>query len=799
MKGLIFTLLFSLSFLSFSQHKISGTVLQESNNKALSGATVKLKNTYMATFTDANGKFVLDDLPLDTYTVIVSYIGYSKESATIDLTADKSIKFELAESSVLAEEVIVSATRVDKNSASTVSNISEKEIQEENLGRDIPYLLQKTPSLITTSDAGTGIGYTGMRIRGIDQNRINVTINGIPLNDAESHGVFWVNMPDFASSLENVQIQRGVGYSTNGAGAFGATVNLQTTGFQEEAFGEISNSYGSFNTHKHTVKFGTGMLNNKFAFEGRLSKIKSDGYIDRATSDLQSYFFSGGYYGEKTIIKAVSFGGEEKTYQSWYGTPESRLENDIEGMLEYAENNFFTAEQTQNLLSSGRTYNYYTYYNQTDNYKQNHYQLHFSHQFSEKMIANLSFHYTKGEGYYEDFLPNQDFGTYLMHTLFIGTDTINSTDLIRRKWLDNDFYGLTYSFLFDATEKLKLSLGGGYNNYEGGHFGHVMWAEYASNSFPDKKYYYNLGEKSDFNSFLKAEYSLSKKIQLFADAQFRNIDYQVNGNDDDQSLLKINENYLFFNPKAGINYSINNSSSIYAFYGIAHREPNRTDLIDKPKDIEMLPEELRNLELGYELRKRNYFLNANFYYMAYDNQLVLTGELNDIGTPLKQNIKKSYRSGIELQAAFKPHKKISLQGNAALSRNKMVRDEIGETDLSFSPEVVCFAELEYKPIKSIELAISNKYVGDQYLDNTSNDNRKIESYSFTDFRFSYSLQNKWHFEEIEVMFQLNNILDQLYSTNGWTYSYELNHEVITSNHYYPQAGINYMLGLNLRF
>ena len=612
MRSLFFSFVVLIPFLSFSQYQLSGYVTQSEGGSPLSGATVRVENTYIATFTDQDGNFRLRNLPSDTYKISLSYIGYKKESKTIFLSDDLKLNFSMEPSSVMSEEVLVSATRVKENSAYTATNLSEKEIEENNLGQDIPYLLQKTPSIITTSDAGAGVGYTGMRIRGIDQNRINVTINGIPVNDAESHGAFWINMPDLASSLENVQVQRGVGTSTNGAGAFGASINMQTSGYQAKPFAEVNNSFGSFNTRKHTAMFGSGLLNDKFAFEGRLSRISSDGYVDRASSDLKSYFLSGGYYGRKSIIKAVVFGGDQKTYQSWYGTPESRVKGDTAAMRKFAENNWFSREQTENLFNSGRNYNYYTYYNQTDNYKQQHYQLHFSHHFSQNLDANFSLHYTAGAGYYEDFLPNQKFNKYLLNDVYIGGDTISKTDLVRQKWLDNDFYGFTYSVMYKPVSNLKLTFGGGYNRYEGDHFGHVIWAEHTSNSFPDKNFYFNLGEKQDFNTFLKAEYEISRSLHLFADAQFRNINYEVNGTDDDQTLLNINENYQFLNPKIGANYALNSSNSIYGFLGIAHREPNRTDIIDKPDDVEMKPEQLKNLELGYQLKKKKFYASLNF-------------------------------------------------------------------------------------------------------------------------------------------------------------------------------------------
>lgn len=790
--------------------------MQNDSEESLSGATVWLKGSYLSTFTDSDGSFILKGLPSDSQTIVVSYIGYETQEKSIFPKQGLDLDFYLKSTAVNSEEVIVNATRASASSPATVSNISKEEIEKENLAQDLPFLLKRTPSLIVTSDAGAGVGYTGMRIRGSDASRINVTINGVPLNDAESHGTFWVNMPDFASSLESVQIQRGVGTSTNGAAAFGATVNLQTSTIQPKSFAEINNSYGSFNTKKHTVKFGTGMLNNKFAFEGRLSKINSDGYIDRASSDLQSYFLSGGYYGKKTILKAIAFGGAEKTYQSWYGTPESRIENDTAAMLIHAQNNGLSPEQTENLLSSGRTYNHYLYENQTDNYKQDHYQLHLSQQLSDKFVANASLHYTRGKGYYENFESKRSLKNFLMEPIHIGDTIIDSTDLINRKWLDNHFYGMTYSLIYTSDSRLKFTLGGGYNIYDGNHFGEVIWAEYSSNVQPFDRYYSNKAKKTDFNSYLKIEYSLNEAINLLADFQIRSIDYTVFGYDEKHRLLDIDEQYNFFNPKLGINYQLSQGSSLYAFFGIAHREPNRADLVDQEVGLASEPEELRNLELGYELRKRKYLLAANLYFMDYTNQLVLTGELNNVGTPIKQNVKDSYRTGIEVEAAYNILKNLEIYANATISRNKIdqyqetiydysdfpniavFKENISETDIAFSPEIIANLEVVYHHTENMEMAISTKYVGDQYLDNTSNENRKLDDYLYTDFRFSYNLNNVLNIKNIELLLQIRNVFNRLYSANGYTYSY-IAGDKITENFYYPQAGRNYMLGLNLKF
>ena len=795
-----------------AQNKITGTVLDATTTSPLIGATVKLADSYKAVSTNQNGEFVFSKLKTNDQ-LIISYIGYKNDTIKLsDFEETSTLIVQLEAKSYQADEVIISSTRSKAEAPATATRVSKEEIEKNNLGQDIPYLLQQTPSVVTTSDAGAGVGYTGIRIRGSDASRINVTVNGIPLNDAESHGTFWVNMPDFASSLESIQIQRGLGTSTNGSAAFGASLNLETTGLNKKAYGEINNSFGSFNTRKHTVKLGSGLINDHFVFEGRLSSINSDGYIDRASSDLKSYYLSGGYYGEKTIIKAITFGGAERTYQSWYGTPESRIENDLEGMLEHASNEGLSKRRTQNLLNSGRSYNYYLYDNQVDNYNQDHYQLHLSHEFSKKVTTNFSLHYTKGEGYFEEYKTDQSLSFYQLDDIFIGNDTISSTDLIRRRWLDNDFYGLTYAVLYQANSKLNFNLGGGINKYEGDHFGEVIWAQYASNSFPTEKYYFNKATKLDGNTYLKADYKINNDLLLYADLQFRYIDYKVDGRDNDQRTLDIDETYHFINPKLGANYSLNESTKVYAFLAIGNREPNRADLVDQDTAANKA-ETMRNIEVGVEKQERNYKLAINAYLMDYDNQLVATGQLNDVGSPLRQNVKRSYRAGVEMQLAFALTSKISWSLNGTLSQNKIVNfnettydyttgfnvltEDLGTTDIALSPEIIAGSEISYRPIENIELALMSRYVGDQFLDNSSNENRKLEAYFVNDIRLQYELPSKL-IRSVKLQVLVNNVLSEKYSANGYTYSYVVG-EMITENFYYPQAFRNYLVGLSLGF
>lgn len=812
MKKSLFFILALSPCLLIAQNRISGKVFDKSNQEVLSGANVFIENSYYATFTDAEGSFQFNSIKSDHSNIIVSFIGYENDTFALSDKNLENIRIFLSPKEFQTEEVIVSATQINDQNPSTKSNLNAKQIGENNMGADIPYLLQQTPSVVTTSDAGAGVGYTGVRIRGIDPTGINITLNGIPINDSESHGVFWVNMPDLASSLSNIQIQRGVGTSTNGAGAFGASINMQTDGLTKKSIGEINNSYGSFNTRKHTVKVGTGLINNRFAMEGRLSKINSDGYIDRASSDLGSYFLSGTYYGKKTIIKAIIFGGRETTYQSWYGTPEARINNDLNALENTINNEGFSDKIANNLRNSDRRYNHYLYDNQVDQYGQDHNQLHFSHQFSEKLTANLSLHYTHGEGYYEEFKEDQDFSDYNLNNINLAADTIESTDLIRRRWLKNDFYGFTYSLLYKPNHKLKFTLGGGANQYEGDHFGEIIWAEFSSNSFPRQNYYLNSSTKTDANSYLKASYQVNKKIIAFVDLQTRFITYKSKGVDNDQRKIDVQENYQFFNPKLGLNYLLNEKNTFSLLFAIGNREPNRSDLIDQDS-LANKAEQLQNIEIGYENKGKKHLLGVNLYYMLYKDQLINTGQLNDVGSPIRKNVKSSYRRGIELTGAYAFTKKLKYQANITLSQNQIesfteltydytngfdIRStNKGTTDIAFSPSIIANGELVFNPSKVIEIGFQSRYVGEQYLDNTSNKHRKLDAYFVNDLRIEFKIPSKT-IREVKVMARVNNIFSEAYSANGYTYTYIVG-KSITENFYYPQALRNYMIGLNLKF
>ncbi|MEQ6121551.1 TonB-dependent receptor [Reichenbachiella sp. MALMAid0571] len=713
------------------------------------------------------------------------------------------------------KEIIVSTTRAGDKTPVAYSNLNKEEIETRNIGQDLPYLLNFTPSLVATSDAGAGVGYTGMRIRGSDASRVNITINGIPFNDPESQGSFLVNVPDLSSSVNSIQIQRGVGTSTNGSGAFGASVNLETSAPSQDAFAEINNSFGSFGTRKHNVILNSGLINDKWSFEGRLSKIASDGYVDRSASNLKSYYLSGSYLANKTTIKALVFGGKEITHQAWYGTPEAILNNDADGIEAVIANNGVTEEQANNMRNDGRTFNWYTYENEVDDYTQDHYQLHLNQEISDKWSLNLSGHYTYGRGYFEQFKNDDNFSDYGLDNITVGSETIESSDIIRRRWLDNDFYGFTYGLNFN-TSKLSTILGGGYHYFSGDHFGEIIWAQYAANMSLGDRYYDNVGVKKDFNTFLKANYQINDKFNLFGDLQLRKVNYHTVGIDSDQRVIATGDNYSFFNPKFGLTYQLSDNANLYASYAISNREPERNDFIDNSE----LPkhESMRDLEVGYKRNTKNYAVELNFYNMSYDNQLVLTGALNDVGSNVRTNVAKSYRRGIELNGGIKLSQQFDWNANVTFSQNKIenftevlydygaawdeynvVENGYKDSDIAFSPNVIAGSNFSYSPIEAFKISLLSKYVGKQYLDNTSNDDRTIDAYFVNNLQFTFNFKTKL-IKDIGLNLLVNNLLDYEYESNGYTFGYSAGSDyVVRENYLYPQAGRNFLLALKLRF
>jgi iron complex outermembrane receptor protein len=796
MKKVLLGLAFCLAAISsWAQQSLSGKVLDAKSGEPLFGASVWTEKQGRGAVTDENGNFTISKLKVGEIQLRVSYVGFETLQQSLTLPKSEELTLRLNPTELLTEEFIVSATRASATTPTTFQTIDKAELSKRNLGQDIPILLNFTPSVVTNSDAGAGIGYTSMSIRGSDQSRINVTVNGIPMNDAESHGVFYVNMPDFASSVDNLQIQRGVGTSTNGAATFGASLNFQTDTRQDDPYAEISNSAGSFNSWRHTVKAGTGLLNNRFAVDARLSKITSDGYVDRAFSDLKSFFVSAGYYGENHVVKLNVFSGKEQTYQAWYGLPESKLEED-------------------------RTFNYYTYDNETDNYQQDHYQLIYTGKIGSNWKTNAALHYTYGRGYYEQYREDDDFASYGLPDVEIGGDMISSTDFIRRRWLDNDFFGgiASINYISDYG-KWDVILGGGINRYDGDHFGEITWARIAGETNIRDRYYDNNAVKDDRNIYLKATHEITPGLYLFGDLQVRGIDYTFFGVNDDQRIVDGQESYTFFNPKFGLSYERSNGQVWYASYAVANREPKRSDFTDNPITEIPRPERLNDIEVGVRAQKGRFNYNANFYYMDYKDQLILTGQINDVGAYIRENVANSYRAGLELSGAYQVSKMLTVGGNLTLSQNKIKEfteyiDDYStvefqqeamnyeNSDIAFSPNTIASAIIEFKPLDNLSLNWMSKHVGKQFLDNTSNDARALDSFFTNDIRISYQVQPRF-FKSLELNLLVNNIFNELYEPNGYTFSYfvpgESQKELVTENFYYPMAGTNFMLGLTLKF
>jgi iron complex outermembrane receptor protein len=798
---------------SFAQTTIIGAVVDE-NEQAINNVFIEELVTHQKTKTAENGRFTLSNLTGDSLRIRLQKVGFQTGIVPIKNQDTVYITIRLLQLSRNIEEIVITPTRASNQTPTTFSMVTKEQLAKINFGQDLPVLLETTPSAVSTSDAGAGVGYTGLRIRGVDPTRTNVTINGIPINDSESHGVFWVNMPDIVSSVEDIQIQRGVGTSANGAAAFGASINIVTDQVSKNPYTTIDQSVGSFRTAKSTLKIGTGQLKNGFSFDARLSRITSDGFLDRASSNLNSYFLAGAWVGKKSSVKANFFSGKEITYQAWEGTPESRIRNDVAAMNAFADRNYLTDEQRQNLLNSGRTYNLYTYDNQVDNYRQDHFQLHFNHQFNAQLNLQLSAHSTLGKGYYEQFRANDDLADYGLATVVLGNDSVTSSDLIRRKWLDNQFYGGIFALTY-KTNKLNLTWGGALNTYSGAHFGEVIWARYASNSDIRHRYYNDDAQKSEISSYVRANYTLNK-FTLYGDMQYRFIDYSYFGTSEVNGTLQEGREqttFSFFNPKAGLIYNFSTRTQVYGSFAIGNREPVRDDFRQPVGGVKPQSEQLANTEVGFRHQSSRFLFKSNVYWMNYKNQLILTGQINDVGGYTRTNVAKSYRLGLELEAAYKLTEKFTVSGNVTLSQNKVAAftaymddyDNGGQlatqytnTDLAFSPNTIAALLLAYQPIKRVEIMWTAKYVGKQYLDNTSDETKRIDAYfvNHLGVSYDYPINNS---TTLKVSAQVNNIFNHTFENNGYTYSYFYGGVTTTENFYYPQAGRNAMIRLSLNF
>lgn len=692
------------------------------------------------------------------------------------------------DSILLLEPVEVKAIRAGENSPFTKTNLTRKQFEKLNLGQDLPFILNQTPSVVINSDAGNGVGYTGIRIRGTDASRINVTLNGVPFNDAESQGTFFVDLPDFSSSVGSIQVQRGVGTSSNGAAAFGASINISTNEANLKPYFELNNSFGSFNTWKNTLRIGSGLVGDRFTVDLRLSQIKSDGYIDRASTDLSSYYFSTAYLGKKNSLRFNIFSGKEKTYQAWYGVSEADL----------------AANRTVNYAGTERPGEPYD--NETDNYKQDHYQLFFNQHLSSRIKFNTGIFYVKGKGYYEQYKADEAYAYYNLPEPVYGSTAITNTDLVRQLWLNNDYYGNIFSLHY-KDNRTQLTLGGSWNRYEGKHYGDVVWAAQGL-ALPGRWYDTN-ADKNDFSIYFKEQTKITEAVAFFYDLQYRHVKYDLYGFRNNP-LLVVENKYKFFNPKFGFNFQKQDWSG-YLSYSRGQKEPNRDDFEAGTAQIPK-PEKLNDFELGVEKKNNKYNVGITGYYMHYKDQLVLTGKINDVGAYTRTNIAKSYRAGVELVAGAKLKEWFRANGNFTISKNKVIDfteyiddydnggqiiNQYSKTDIAYSPDMVGSAEIVFTPVKNTELSLVSKYVSKQYLDNTSNESRKLNAFYTQDARLIYTISKKW-LREVNFILQANNVFNKMYEPNGYTFSYFYGGSFTTENYYYPMAGRNFIAAINIK-
>jgi iron complex outermembrane receptor protein len=729
---------------------------------------------------------------------LFSFVGFSQE------TPKDSLK------NIDLKEVTVSSVRAKEKNPITFTNVSKEEIAPRNLGQDIPVLLQYLPSVVTTTDAGNGVGYTYMRVRGSDGSRINVTLNGIPFNDSESQGSFFVNLPDFASSLESVQLQRGVGSSTNGAGSFGASLNMQTKSFQEEGYAEIANSFGSFNTRKHTLSFGTGLHNN-VELNGRISNIASDGFIDRASSSMFGYFFNANFATETTLIKLLAFGGKEKTYQAWNGRDNAPLSILSATNPDYIFGNTFNISGIKT-NDNGNIEGFYN--NETDNYWQNHFQLHWTEKWTEKWISNIALHYTKGKGYFEQYVDDYYYSNVLfsgdsqlsflgLPDITIDGNSISSMDYIRKRWLDNVFFGSTFSLNY-KNNKTDLLIGGAINRYLGLHYGEVTWNQYNFSNIG--RYYDNYGNKDDINFYAKITQNINSKLSLFTDLQYRMVFYDATS----FRFEDVNDTFRFFNPKAGLNYQLDSKNVFYGYFGVANKEPRRDDY----ENDATKPERLFDYELGWKYNSKKVRFTANAFYMRYVDQLVLTGALNDVGAPIFTNSGNSYRFGLEIESVIRLSEKFLISPNFTVSQNKnkdfvFQRDgelqNLGSTNIAFSPNFIAANRFTFIPVKNLQLSLLSKFVSEQFMGNIDAESSKLDAYFVNDLNVTYEIKTNKIFKSIQFNALINNIFDLKYESNGYFYTFDDDFSspgtvtTIEGAGFYPQAGINFLSGITLLF
>lgn len=794
---------------------LSGRVTNEKGEK-LEGAVIFIEGSQWATISEKGGGYSLENLTTGTYIVSCSFLGYETQRKSVLLPDTKTLDFIMSGNVYQLDAVEIKSNIHKITPFNGGREVKKEELQAINHGQDIPILLQWQPSVTTTSDAGAGVGYTSMRIRGVEQSRINVTVNDIPVNDAESQGVFWVDLPDIASSTESVRIQRGVGPSTNGAGAYGGTVSLNTFGIDINPSVAADLSFGSFDTRKTTIRLNSGLMNNRFNVDARYSVIKSDGYIDRASADLKSWYIEGARVGSTSSLRLIAFSGSEVTYQAWNGVPLAVANDDAAGISEHYQRNIGSLYQTQadsiNLFTSGRRYNPFLYENQVDDYTQTHLQLHYAKTFKHGWRAKAALHYTAGKGFFEQFKQNDKLSNYKLSPIVVGNDTLQRSDVVRRRWLDNDFVGGIFKIEKDVFSRGLLSLGGGYHSYSGHHFGELISVAVDSNYRFTMPYYQSNSTKNDGNVYIRWEHRHANGWSWSADAQLRSVNYRSAGIDNDLRPINFDVNYLFFNPKFSLTKNTGDHSAVSASFAVAHREPDRSDFTDHGKLTLPRAESLYDTELSWKMTTSKSLVEVNTYFMSYKDQLIPTGQLNDVGNTLRKNIDRSYRLGVELVGQIALDSKFNAGANLTLSKNKIKnfteviydytqgieekKIDHGLTDISLSPGMVGAIFLTYLPIDQLRLEWTSKLTGKQFLDNTSNNDRSIPSYSTSHLNVVYNAKAGWA-KKLTFKVQINNLLNTNYSSGGYTYSY-IYEKVITENFVYPQAGIHFMIGASIQ-
>jgi iron complex outermembrane recepter protein len=805
-----------LPFISFAQSSLRGKVTNV-HQEGLDAATVFLIGTEYMAATDINGNYEIKGIADGSYQVKISYVGYKSIIDPIEINGDMQKDIQLLGELFQLNEVEIQANRVKDNSPFTKTNLTSAQIQAQNQGQDAPYALQWTPSVVASSDAGTGIGYTNLRMRGVDQTRINVTLNGAPVNDAESHNVFWVDLPDLMSSTADIQIQRGVGTSSNGAGAFGGTISINTAKIRVNPYAEIVTGLGSYQTKRLSIAAGTGLMNNKYSVDARYSISSSDGYIDRASAKLKSFDLSALRLFTKGSLRFNILTGSEVTYQSWYGTPASKLTGSLTDLQQHYSRNigsvYKSASDSINLFASDRKYNYYQFKDQVDDYGQYYLQMIHNHQWTKSFKTKGLLYYTKGVGAYIESRPQELITDYGL----LPKDTSDTTfDAIRSRWLQNHLVGANIDIAYDMTGDISFESGLSYNTYYGDHYGKLRndtTVTFPAAPLSGYRYYSSQSVKTDRAIYARMLYNRSPKWQFMLDLQLRNIHYQFDGTNSDRRPIFLDVSYTFFNPKLGISYNVDKDKMVYFSVAKASKEPIRSDFVDVLNSPMPRPESMVNTELGYQLVRPKYRVQTNGYLMLYKDQLVLSGALNDVGAALRTNVGNSYRLGWETDGALLVSSIWTLGGNLTISKNKIAdfeevlydyttdyeikKIQHRNVDISYSPQLIQSAYVQFNLSKHWEFSLSSKYVSKQYLDNTGSDERSMPAFNYQQLGILFKTSTK-RLKTIEISLNVNNLFNQSYVSNGYTYSYVVGTR-IDENYFYPQAPRHFMCNVRAKF